>query len=134
MTSSTPSQAPKTLRIGFAYDSKSDWLARGLSPAQCEEFQTDETIYNLASALKSVGSVEMIGGFKALTSRIANSTVDWDIIFNYCEGYGTRGREAQVPALLEAWGINFTFSDSATLTLCIDKAKTKVICGPNPCS
>ena len=50
----------------------------------------------------------------------------WDIVFNICEGLGDIGREAQVPALLEGWGIPFTFSDSATLALCLDKAKTKV--------
>ena len=51
----------------------------------------------------------------------------WDVVFNFTEGpNGTMGRESQVPVLLEAYGIRATFSDSATLALCLDKAKTKV--------
>ena len=38
--------------------------------------------------------------------------------------YG-RSREAQVPALLEAYNIPFTFSDPLTLALCLDKSMTK---------
>lgn len=68
----------------------------------------------------------VVGSVKPLAKRLVSSQPDWDLVFNFCEGYGTLGREAQVPALLEAWDIPFTFSDSATLALCMDKAKTKV--------
>ena len=35
-------------------------------------------------------------------------------------------REAQISGLLEAYQIPCTFSDAATLALCLDKGKTKV--------
>ncbi|KIM39036.1 hypothetical protein M413DRAFT_419468 [Hebeloma cylindrosporum] len=124
-----PDESPPTpnpLKIAFTYDSCSDWIARGYSPGQCAEFQDDATIEGIAASLRKLGTVEMVGGVKSLAKRLVSSQPDWDLVFNFCEGYGTLGREAQVPALLEAWGIPFTFSDSATLALCMDKAKTKV--------
>jgi D-alanine-D-alanine ligase len=118
----------KLLKIAFTYDRCSDWMALGLSAEQCAEFASDNTIEGISASLRKLGVVEMIGGMKSLAkSLISRTEVDWDLVFNLCEGYGTSsGREAQVPALLEAWNIPFTFSDSATLTLCLDKAKTKV--------
>ncbi|KAH9474398.1 D-alanine--D-alanine ligase [Psilocybe cubensis] len=115
------------LKIAFTYDSREEWLALGYSAEQCAEFDFDETIQRIAASLRKLGTVEMIGGLKALTKVLVKSKPDWDIVFNICEGFGGVGREAQVPALLEAWGIPFTFSDSATLGLCLDKAKTKMV-------
>ncbi|KAF8973904.1 hypothetical protein BDZ97DRAFT_1751846 [Flammula alnicola] len=115
------------LKIGFTYDSRSDWMARGFSAEQCAEFESEETVESIAAALRTRGMVEMIGGLKSLAKKLVSSEADWDVVFNICEGYGTLGREAQVPAILEAWGIPFTFSDSATLALCLDKAKTKMV-------
>lgn len=114
------------LKLAFTYDSVSNWMKEGFAKEQCLEFQAEETIEALATALRKLGNVEMIGSLKALTQRLATSRPDWDLVFNFCEGHGTVGREAQVPALLEAWGIPFTFSDSAIMALCLDKAKTKV--------
>lgn len=118
--------SPRSLKIAFTYDSQSEWLALGYSAEQCAEFDSDKTIEGIAASLRKLGSVQMVGGLKSLTTALATSKPDWDIVFNICEGFGNTGREAQVPALLEAWGIPFTFSDSATLALCLDKAKTKV--------
>lgn len=119
------------LKIGFTYDSRSERLASGLSPEQCVEFEDDNFIDYLAAALRKLGNsvdVDMIGGVKALTQRLASGMGNWDVVFIYSAGNGTVvGREAQATSLLEAWGITTTFSDSATLALCMDKAKTKVL-------
>jgi D-alanine-D-alanine ligase len=48
-----------------------------------------------------------------------------DIVFNIAEGVWGRNREAQVPAILEAWHIPYVFSDALTMTLCLDKAMAK---------
>lgn len=48
------------------------------------------------------------------------------MVFNFAEGLYGLAREAQVPALLEAYRVPFTFADAATLALCMDKGKTKV--------
>ncbi|PPQ89777.1 hypothetical protein CVT25_008063 [Psilocybe cyanescens] len=127
MPTTYPPDAPAALKIAFTYDSRSEWLACGYSAEQCAEFDSDETIEGIAASLRKLGTVQMIGGLKALTEALTTSKPDWDIVFNICEGFGSMGREAQVPALLEAWGIPFTFSDSATLGLCLDKAKTKMV-------
>lgn len=126
MTVASPLPIPH-LKIAFTFDRKEEWIARGLSEDQCLEFDNDATIEEIATALRKYGSVEMVGGLKSLATRLTSEVdVDWDLVFNICEGYEVPGREAQVPALLEAWGLLFTFSDSATLALCTDKAKTKV--------
>jgi D-alanine-D-alanine ligase and related ATP-grasp enzymes len=49
----------------------------------------------------------------------------WDFVFNICEGLAGAGREAQVPALLEAYGIPCSFSDSLVMALCLHKGLTK---------
>ncbi|KAF9532056.1 hypothetical protein CPB83DRAFT_55840 [Crepidotus variabilis] len=118
----------RPLKLAFTYDRYSDWIEEGLAPEECKEFQEDDTIDALAEALRKLGSVEMVGGIKALTRRLAISKPDWDLVFNFSEGYGSISREAQVPSLLESHGIPFTFSDSATMTLCMDKAKAKMVC------
>lgn len=116
----------KPLKLAFTYDRQVEWAEQGISKDECLEFQEDETIEAIASALRKLGTVEMVGGAKSLTKRIAVDKPDWDLVFNFCEGYGSVGREAQVPAILEAHGIPFTFSDSTTMALCLDKARTKV--------
>jgi D-alanine-D-alanine ligase len=51
----------------------------------------------------------------------------WDLVFNICEGMCGRAREAQVPALLEAYDIPCVFSDPLVLALSLDKALTKTV-------
>jgi len=48
-----------------------------------------------------------------------------DVVFNIAEGISGRNREAQVPNLCELLGIPYTGSDSATLSICLDKALAK---------
>ncbi|KAF9522681.1 hypothetical protein CPB83DRAFT_878232 [Crepidotus variabilis] len=124
----------RPLKFAFTFDSYSRGLKEGFTLDQLEglEFAEDATVEGVSSALKKLGTVEMIDGVKALTMRLGSSSgskADWDLVFNYCEGYGAvAGRESQAPALLEAWGIPHTFSDSATMAVCIDKSKAKMIC------
>jgi len=51
----------------------------------------------------------------------------WDMVFNICEGFYGIGREAQVPALLDAFGIPYVFSNPLVLSLTLDKGMTKRI-------
>ena len=130
-TELAPTRTP--LNIAFTFDSYQSFLSLGYTPAQLAaiEYVEDETIAGVASALSKFGIVEKVDGIHELTRRLVsegrNERPKWDIVFNLCEGLGQRsGREAQVPALLEAWGIPHTFSDSATMSLCLDKARAKV--------
>jgi D-alanine-D-alanine ligase len=48
-----------------------------------------------------------------------------DVVFNIAEGMAGRSREAQVPSLCELLGVPYTGSDSATLSICLDKSLAK---------
>jgi len=49
----------------------------------------------------------------------------WDLVFNICEGLKGRSREAQVPALLEAFGQPYTFADPLVMAVTLDKSVAK---------
>lgn len=48
-----------------------------------------------------------------------------ELVFNIAEGWGTRSREAQVPAICETLGVPYTHSDPLTMALTLDKAMAK---------
>lgn len=114
----------RNLHIAFTYDRRADWPE--LAEDQVDEFVSDSTVDDIANALAHFGTVDRVGRLKAMAKRLVQGDAHWDIVFNYCEGFGSFGREAQLPALLEAWGINYTFSDPITQALCLDKGKTQV--------
>ena len=49
----------------------------------------------------------------------------WDLVFNIAEGLRGFGREAQVPAMLDAYGIPYTFSDPLVSALTLHKGMAK---------
>ena len=113
------------MRIGVTYDLRSDYLALGLGEEETAEFDAEETIAAVCRALTELGhQPERIGGIRPLTQALAKG-VRWDAVFNICEGLKGVAREAQVPALLEAYDIPYVFSDPLTLALTLDKAMTK---------
>ena len=67
---------------------------------------------------------QRIGNVKSLVQRLAAGE-RWDMVFNICEGMFGLGREAQVPALLDAYEIPYTFSGPLILALALDKGLTK---------
>ncbi len=113
------------MRIGVTYDLRSDYRALGLGEEETAEFDAEETIAALCQALTELGhQPERIGGIRPLTQALAKGA-RWDAVFNICEGLKGVSREAQVPALLEAYDIPYVFSDPLTLALTLDKAMTK---------
>ncbi|HWF64788.1 MAG TPA: hypothetical protein VN685_09265 [Rhizomicrobium sp.] len=113
------------MRIGVTYDLRSDYLALGLGEEETAEFDAEETIAAVCQALTELGhQPERIGGIKPLTLALAKGA-RWDAVFNICEGLKGVSREAQVPALLEAYDIPYVFSDPLSLALTLDKAMTK---------
>lgn len=113
------------MRIGLTYDLRQDYLDLGYSSEETAEFDAPETISGIEEALGYHGwETERIGNVWDLTRRLAAGD-RWDIVFNIAEGLSGYAREAQVPALLEAWGIPCTFSDPLTLCLALDKAMAK---------
>src|SRR6185503_4879219 len=61
---------------------------------------------------------------KSLASRLS-AGARWDLVFNYAEGMFGFAREAQVPALLDAFQIPYTFSDGLVFALTLHKGMTK---------
>ncbi|MBN1828082.1 MAG: D-alanine--D-alanine ligase [Deltaproteobacteria bacterium] len=111
--------------VGMTYDLRDDYLAEGYSEEETAEFDRAETIDAIEKALRALGyETDRIGHFKALVTKIAAGR-RWDIVFNIAEGLNGIGREAQVPALLDAYGIPYVFSDPLVLALTLDKAVTK---------
>jgi D-alanine-D-alanine ligase len=113
------------LRIGMTYDLRDDYLAAGYGEEETAEFDSRETIEAIECALGANGvAPERIGNIRALAARLAAGE-RWDFVFNICEGLSGGGREAQVPALLEAYGIPCSFSDSLVMALSLHKGLTK---------
>ncbi|KAG8867289.1 hypothetical protein FRB97_003409 [Tulasnella sp. 331] len=122
------------LKIAMTFERRSEYMARGYSYEDCAELP-DAEIDNIYEALCKLGhDVEMVGDIKALVERLAHDPAPgWDLVFNTSEGWRGRAaaRESRVPALLEAFGINFTFSDSATLAQAHDKTIAKAYRSPS---
>lgn len=97
----------------------------GFSEEAVAEFDSERTLKALQDTLTELGyEVEPIGHVRSLV-RALNDGRSWDLVFNIAEGVGGRCREAQVPALLEAYGIPYTFADPLTCALTLDKAFAK---------
>ena len=115
------------MKIGLTYDLRDDYLAEGYSEEETAEFDRSDTIEAIEDSLRISGyQTDRIGNIKTLVGRLASGE-RWDLVFNIAEGLWGFGREAVVPALLEAYGIPYTFSDPLTLSLALHKGMTKHI-------
>ena len=115
------------MRIGVTYDLRADYLAMGYSEEETAEFDAEVTIQALCDALAGLGFVpDRIGGVRKLVERLAAGD-RWDGVFNFCEGLKGISREAQVPAILEAYDIPYVFSDPLTMAVTLDKGICKRI-------
>jgi D-alanine-D-alanine ligase len=113
------------MRVALTFDLRQDYLALGWSEEDAAEFDRPDTIDHLERSLRDLGhEVDRVGGAHRLVERLAAGD-RWDLVFNIAEGHGGVGREALVPALLEAYGIPCTFSDPLVCALTLDKAATK---------
>jgi len=111
--------------VGITYDLRDAWLAMGYSEDQTAEFDRVDTIESIAAALNSLGyEADPIGNVRQLAERLVRGD-RWDIVFNICEGMHGLGREAQAPALLDAYEVPYVFSDSLVCALTLHKGMTK---------
>ena len=115
------------MKIGLTYDLRQEYLAAGYSEEETAEFDRPDTIDAIETALRQLGhDTDRIGHARQLVERLAAGD-RWDLVFNICEGLTGLAREAQVPALLDVYGIPCTFSDSLRMALCLHKGLTKVL-------
>jgi D-alanine-D-alanine ligase len=118
------------MHIGITYDLRTEYLAAGYGHEETAEFDQPGTIEAIDRALCELGhSTDRIGHARNLVERLAAGD-RWDLVFNICEGLRGRGREAQVPAVLDVYEIPYTFADPAVLCACLDKALTKTVLRP----
>jgi len=139
-------------RIGFAYNQKpepSELEKAGeriprISPAGSDEptaredeppsssdefaeWDSPETIDAVAGALSGLGDVIRLEATMDFPRALCEAAPD--IVFNIAEGSNGVNRESHVPAICEFYGIPYSGSDPLTLSLCLDKARTKEVLG-----
>ncbi|MCA9009393.1 MAG: D-alanine--D-alanine ligase [Planctomycetaceae bacterium] len=124
------------MKIGLTYDLRDVYLAEGYDEIATAEFDRADTIDSLEHAIIGLGhEADRIGHVRQLVKRLAVGD-RWDLVFNICEGMHGIAREAQVPALLEAYSIPCTFGDPVAMSICLHKGLTKTLvekCGvPTP--
>jgi D-alanine-D-alanine ligase len=113
--------------IGLTYDLRDEYLRMGYSEEDTAEFDREDTVISIENALASLGyQTDRIGHIMNLVQRLSNGD-RWDMVFNIAEGLYGSGREAQVPALLDAYLIPYVFSGPLVLAVTLNKAMTKVI-------
>jgi len=118
--SSSKSGLKAVRKIGLVYN-----LRRAASKEEAddryEEYDCIETVENLKDNIKSCGfDVVLIEQNDRFVEALRSAEPDF--VVNIAEGRGiTRGRESQVPAILEMLNIPYAGSDSVTLALALDK-------------
>ena len=134
-------------RIGFVYNQKPDQAALRLEedesrsddeppstgpdeePPSTEtddefaEWDSPETIAAVEHALSALGEVIRLEANAEFPERLRAARPD--IVFNIAEGLRGANRESHVPAICEFFGVPYSGSDPFTLSLCLDKARTK---------
>lgn len=115
----------RNLNIALVYDLRSQYLAEGFSAGDVAEFDSEETVAELAGALRSLGhTVDCVGNGRDLCARLVAGE-RWDLVYTIAEGLRGRCREAQVPALLEMFDVPYTYSDPLVCAVTLDKAVAK---------
>jgi D-alanine-D-alanine ligase len=89
------------------------------------EWDSADTIDAVASALAAFGDVIRLEANEDFPQNLRDARPD--IVFNIAEGLNGVNREAHIPAICEFYGIPYSASDPFTLSLCLDKARTKEV-------
>ena len=113
--------------VGMTYDLQQEYLDRGYGKDEVAELDSPVTVEAIRQALLSQGhEVELVGGVMPLARALTDGR-RWDMVFNFAEGMRGLAREAQVPALLDAWDIPYTFSGPEVLALSLHKGWTNAV-------
>ena len=87
------------------------------------EWDSPDTIAAVERALSGLGDVVRLEATADFPQRLREARPD--IVFNMAEGLIGQNREAHVPAICEFYGIPYSGSDPFTLSLALNKARTK---------
>lgn len=112
--------------IGIAFNLKKP-TSEGDPDDLYEEYDSQSTVDALAKEIESFGFKTLLcEQNEDLPLKLANQRPDF--MFNIAEGIGTeRGRESQIPCLLESLGIPYSGSDPVSLAISLDKYLTNVV-------
>ena len=108
------------MRIGLTFNLK----PLGAAGDEYEEFDSKETIAALEAAIRAAGHQPVRLGWGAEMLEVLRAT-RVDGVFNIAEGMGGRGRESQVPAVLEMLGFPCSGAPPLAIALTLDKALGK---------
>jgi len=112
----------KPITVGIIYNLKKGIV--GKTEDVEAEYDSIDTVTNLKKAFEGKKHVvKLIEADENLPYKLRDTKID--IAFNIAEGFNGRGREAQVPSLLNMYKIPYTGSDETTLAMALDKALTK---------
>jgi D-alanine-D-alanine ligase len=117
------------MRIGLAYNEKPRSAVGADDPVSTTdayvEWDEPSTISAVERALSIFGSVIRLEADATFPQKLALARPH--LVFNMAEGFSGPNREAHVPAICEYLGVPYTASDPLTLSLTLDKARTKEI-------
>lgn len=118
------------LKIAVISEQRESYRQAGHSESDCAALTHDGEIEGVLNALQNLGHhTILVPGIHALVQHLAaGAERDWDLALNMSQGFHGTTRESQVPGLLEAYQVPFTFADAATIALCQNKIHTKVRC------
>lgn len=120
----------RPLHVALTCNLKKSFEELRASPEEMDRFaewDTEETIAAVEAALAENHKVTRVVANDPATAFRKLDRLRPDIVFNMVEGLEGVNRESHLPAMLEALGIPFTGSDPLTLSICLDKARTKEI-------
>lgn len=114
------------MRIGLAYNLIQLQMIEHRPIDIIAEYDSMATIHAIQTALTAGGhQVELIDVDFTVFDRL--QAIRPDMVFNIAEGIKGKGRESLFPCVCESLGIPYTGSDPVTLSICLDKARTKQI-------
>jgi D-alanine-D-alanine ligase len=111
-----PDEEPPSRILGLS-------IAELIARDEFAEWDSPTTIAAVEAALSRLGKVVRLEAKEDFPERLRQANPD--IVFNIAEGFHGVNRESHVPAICEFFGIPYSGSDPFTLTLCLDKARTK---------
>jgi D-alanine-D-alanine ligase len=129
IASRTSSSLAAASRAGEMIASRRETMLESFEPARAAaddefaEWDSAETIGAVEQALSRFGEVIRLEATEEFPERLRRERPD--IVFNIAEGWRGVNREGHVPAICEFFGIAYSGSDPFTLSLCLDKARTK---------
>lgn len=113
------------MKIGLTYDLRNDYIRMGFSEEETAEFDREDTVEAIENTLQELGfQTQKIGNVYHLINALGREE-RWDLVFNICEGLYGVSRESQVPSILDAFQIPYTFSNGLILSVAMHKGLCK---------